>query len=1352
MSSNQAPINYAELLSEAGIETAPAGAPGWTPRPRVSPEDSAGDNSRGVGDFFSTAIKQDWAAYGLARIAADSGLEVNADFRLADIPEEEWKELTAGIPEEMWEGLSGAMSHSHAYILADRIRESMATEERLAEYGGWGIAGRVGLAIADPAAILLAMGTGGVGVLSKGERLVNAARTARAAGNVAGARKAVTALGTAAGAGTTGTALRIGALAGVENAALESVIIAGDPTRDGWDVATAGLGGLVLGAGVGKLLSGREKRMLQTAYQKERKLLELAELDETLKARRGDILAKLDGNPDEIRSALDALDADAVRLKETLGEQFDTLTPDVIQARLAEIEQYTGARLDELRLAAADAPKRTELRDLRKEVKRLRREAAKLEGDEARVEARMLAEDRTAMGPEVAATKQRAKLRRKAAQKEVGTRRREIESRLARASSQQERLTAADIARTELRRVERMNKDGKLEREAQTLREALDLGTRKAGLEPKRGLLRDLDNLDNLRNDADNAASNINSGTGPQGFSEDTLSAARAIGVVDDITEMLKLPSDSMPAQGKMQFAAATTLIGRTFSGVLRGSSSERVRSTLGRIVGNSVGNEDDSVVAVGASEVAARLHETMQARFYSAVTPAYREWAERQGHGLLARQTRKVREEFMQQVGLATRGELTEVDPAVQKVVDRQGEVYRDFLRQAQEAGVKGFENVDVNERYLPRVFDFRALAEIEKDVGTEGINQLVIGAIRSANEDMPEELAEKLGRAYVKRLRQLRVGSDAHVLQGVRWDDVGYLRQFLTDSGMDGPDIDKVVNDFAALNAQRSRQQEGSFRYAKRRTQLDETFAVKLRTVDPTTGEFGLREVRMSDLLENNAESLFQRYARSVSGHIGLAKVGIRSRGDFEAMLREAENELAHDLDELERVQKHAEMAYKIVTGSPVEDSTALTRAMRTARDWNFATTMNQAGFAQVPDIAALISKGYLRYTLGNLGFAIRAMKRSDGTLDDAFARELEEWTGVGTDYHNNAIFSAYDADAGHFDSSVSSVAHTARVLGRGTQAASGMAFITAMTQRLAARVIVQRITDDVLKGGTLNARHRADLGLDEAMSGRIADQLKKHSQFLDNEAEGQVRIVNWAAWDDVEARDAMLNAVFRESRRIVQEEDLGDTTRWMHRTWGKVLAQFRRFALVSYSKQVLHGISHRDAETGTRLLVSMGLAALAYRARWELRLAQMEAAGVDRDKIEEMRERYLSPEQQAAAAFANSTYSTLLPGVIDTVAYHAADKRLFDTRTSQQASDFFEGVPTIALAQNTLNTAKAVWESAARGDRQFTKSDAAALRRLVPWQNALGIDYAFGAVTADLPERDEDDDPDRQDWFFN
>lgn len=1323
----------------AGIEAVTPLASPWGDLPTAQ-------SAPGGRNFFSNVVGRDSSIAAIDRLIEDSGYVRDPSFRVADLSDKEWKDLTDGIPEEYHEGLGNAVSRAHLQTLADRTRAAVRAEEELAGYGGWGLAGRFALNLLDPASLAIGFMSGGLGIATKAERLAYAARAARNAGNFAEGAAAVRSLEALAGTSRGAAMARSALYAGIENAAFESAIGVGDTTRDGWDVALAGLTGSVLGAGASRVFGGRELRGVQDAFVREREALVLAEARAAADARKAELNGRLERLDVEtgVKDAQDALDA--------------------LQG---ELPGLAAARKERLLERSQGVLKRSEREALRREVEGLRKQSAKSSNLANEVEARMLSEDIAAMGPREAATKQRAKMRRRAAELEAKATTDNLSARLASAKDRYSKATKADEALTELRRVERREKQGDPlgmlseggraafgARQAQaTARLTEVLGIRDAR---KAEIEAEMRAVDEGTAAITKASDERLAAEAADAFGEDSGGAARFMGFNEGIHPELdgKDFDSGLPQIGQMKLAGAVRKGPlATFSGILRGSYNATVRNLLGRMVGNVLGNKDGSASVIGASEHASRINESMTAKFYSAIEGPYKKWAQEKGYGVVDRRTRKVREEYMGLVGRAIRTPGTPDDPALAGVVAKVRGVFKEYLTLAKEAGVKGFENVEPNETYLPRVFDFNSQRSIEDRIGSDNLRLLVQKSIQAANDDVDDKLAAKIAAAYVKRMKELRVGSDAGLMQGVRWDDVGFLRRFLDEAGVPKDEVDDVVNQFAALNARRERQTEGSFRNAKHRVQYDETFSLKFRDQwAAREGRLEDIEVKMSDLLENNVEALFGRYTRTVSGHVGLAKVGIKSRKDYEDSITAVEREIGDsDPDELKRVKETADVAYKLITGQPIEDSTALTRLGRAVRDWNFATTMNQAGWAQAPDLAGMLSKGYLRYTLSNF-FGAKLFRRTDGSLDDVFARELEEWIGVGTDFHNNAVFSSFDpGEEEGLSGILGKFEHGVRVAGRGTQVISGMAWMTSFAQRMMARGITQRLMDDALKGGAFSAERRASLGLDAAMSKRIAEQVKEHTEFVNGDFGGKVRAINWSKWTDTEARDAMLGAVHREARRLVQEEDLGDTTKWMHSNLGKLMIQFRRFAMVSYTKQLLHGVAHADAEAATRLLISSALAALAYKARHETALALKAAGGMSEDDQRKYREKYLTGDRLAAAAWANSSFSAFTPMLVDSAAYYTAGERLFDTRTSGLGSDFFSGIPAVAKGRDLSQALSGITQAVNRGDRQFDQKDAAAIRRLLPFQNVLGLDVPFGALTEGLPEKDADTDPNAIDWGF-
>jgi len=131
------------------------------------------------------------------------------------------------IIEQYPEFLRGAFleskSNNHFYFLKNQVDKRLEVEKELANYGWKGFAARMVASIADPAAIALTVGTGGLlPPLVYG-------------GKIARLKRAVT----------------YGALVGTENAVIEAGLVALDPMKDPNDIRYALYGGYLLGGVAG---------------------------------------------------------------------------------------------------------------------------------------------------------------------------------------------------------------------------------------------------------------------------------------------------------------------------------------------------------------------------------------------------------------------------------------------------------------------------------------------------------------------------------------------------------------------------------------------------------------------------------------------------------------------------------------------------------------------------------------------------------------------------------------------------------------------------------------------------------------------------------------------------------------------------------------------------------------------------------------------------------------------------------------------------------------------------------------------------------------------------------------------
>jgi hypothetical protein len=786
-------------------------------------------------------------------------------------------------------------------------------------------------------------------------------------------------------------------------------------------------------------------------------------------------------------------------------------------------------------------------------------------------------------------------------------------------------------------------------------------------------------------------------------------------------------------------------------------------------MVSNVLGNLDGSAVSVGADEIVSGVSRAAKGRFDAAVFNPYREWLREQGVTRLRAFNRDVRSRFMRELRQAIRNPDATASPAVQQAADQVRGIFADILKQAKDAGVSGFENVTENANWLPRVFDFHALHGLNQRFGPEQIEALIKGAILQAAPELEDGIAARVASAYFKRMRELRMGNDAGLMQGMSLDNVPFMRRFLEDAGLLPDEVNGMLDKFRALNLSNGPKGGGDFRHAKRRLQLDETFSMRLRrkgTVSDAPENF--EEVTVSDLFDSNVENLFGRYSRTMAGHIGLAKAGIKGRADFEERLRIVAHELEGDPEQWKAVEMRARAAYDLLTARPIEDASLWTELTRTARDLAFDTQMENAGLSNVPDMAALLAWGNFRHTAaaffrGDVFGAVWKRGR-DGRLSDELFREIEETFGLGTDFLNNQVFSAYDLGEEYVEEAASGrripkalaqgfakVGHGARVVGRGVSAGSGLAAVQSFTQRIAARNVIFRIKEEVFAGKGFSKARMAALGIDEATGKRIEAQMRKHTVWVEGDVGGRVQYVNFQAWDDLDARDAFMYGVMRETKKNAQESTLGDTFLFQHKTIGKVLSQFRAFGLAAYTKQLLRGLSEADAEAATRAAMQFMLAAGVWKLRHEAVAYGMEAAGAEPDKVEEYREANLTPGRIAAAGIRNSGTFALAPDISDTLT-GLVGVRVFDVRNSGLSSSALDlnSTPALAFGNKLAQAVSGTAQAAIRDDRQFTQRELRAWQSVIPFGHHLLVAPAFEAVSANLPKQNDDPNPEEIDWL--
>jgi hypothetical protein len=1249
----------------------------------------------GLWDAVKDSYSSESMIFAVLAGAKDKGFELDPSYRLPALESDEWKQLTDGIPEEYHDNFEKAVSAEHARYLRGAISEEVDTDARLQEYAG--TAGRFALGVVNPESLLMAAATGGASWMGKANTV----------------RQVVT---------------RAAIVGAAENVAVEGIIASNRETRGADDVAYAAAGGLLLGGAFGRL-SAHLDPPERAAFVR----LARAELDEG-----------------EAIIAARAAAASPAKMESVAAveQQVD----DVLRAVHAEAIPDAGDA------PALSRPQLVQLVD--EQRKQLQAARAEVEGIEApaevakRLEAQMLVDDMEIHGELGAMSKHLAKARKRSAEAEARKTHKQLEAdtkdrlqdaeaRYVRAQSELSRFEKATGARKVLTEIEAgpADIDAKIKLIDDPDTRAILAGRLHTARAAEQG---------NVLTPGEAVSQGSPTSDFGGGFGADTAGAAR----INPLTGERRLVDDE--ALNPIAEVPLTTFDGarigpfRDNAAVIHSIPDSQLRNTVGPYTGDPAGSSDGRVVPTGADEEAARVRKAARSPHALAYNSNYKEWATSRNLGALARRGMEARRAFGEEVTLHRIGAVPSTDKAVIKQAAAEDKYYEWFRTEAKRVGVKGFEELDGppgGTAYRPRMWDKARVSEYSRGTrfGAAVIEKLIAKGFKTANADVADEIAEKVGKSIAIKLRTSHAGINDTIV-GLKQADGEWLADVLRETNADEDTIAYVKRMF---DMKKEPTTEGSVSHAKHRTVLDES--VSVMATDRMDGR--TRELPIWELLVNDAETLADTYGHRMSGAIGFARrANVFSKADHEKNLKQvlSHYEAEGKLDEGKKVTSAMDEVYKIAHGislvNPNEHPgmTALRNTARGFRDFAFTVRMNMAWMAQLPDSSALLvggqAKRLSRY-MPELWGIWRRME--DGTLDHKFAAEIERMTGLATEGHINSTFSAFDDD---ITSASSKFAHGLRVMQQGTQHISLLPKVQNFNQRLFAMSYGTRLIDNALgKASDLNAQRLASAGLDEAMMKRIAEQVKAHGSISDAGNGVKIERLNTDDWADRDAADSFWSAVTREGKRAVQEEVYGEAPAWMNNWVGKVVGQFKRFGVVSHTKQMLYAAKHRDADTVQRFMYSYIMSGLAYSSQMYLySLTKPE------EERKEWREKYLSPGAIAWGAFSRAGMFSMTPALLQT-ALSFADVSLNDTRTSGLSGNLFTGIPAVDIAMRSYNFLRDSSVNITRGDRQFDQSDFKNARGLLPYQNAPLVKQTLDWFEQMLPEDDGDKDQNKIDLGF-
>lgn len=402
-----------------------------------------------------------------------------------------------------------------------------------------------------------------------------------------------------------------------------------------------------------------------------------------------------------------------------------------------------------------------------------------------------------------------------------------------------------------------------------------------------------------------------------------------------------------------------------------------------------------------------------------------------------------------------------------------------------------------------------------------------------------------------YLERIEERAAGMHRRPDNLFSDDQSDTLRDTLRALSLNEEEIAKVMGRYS----------RGGAKHTKARIDLDVT-----RKYKDAEGEF-----RLMDYLDNRVMDNYRKYAGRVAGDIALAKHGIMGDAGISVLRKAMQATGATDVELRAFDQVMSEFTGRVVgTGDPT--------VLANARLLTSAIQLGGAGINQ----AAEYSNGLPAVGAAGVAEAIRIAPRMKAEIGKLLRGEDPENSilggfefisgrGAGLAGYDLHMFNSLDTQATLYGSERAGfISALSQWAANANRILSGQRAVLAVQQRGFTEVLIAKGVK-FLRDGKAADTALKDMGIDDNLLARLR---KSQDRVVRWGSDGKLEAVDPRNLDNLHDRQAWLafyNAISRGTNQILQDTFIGETGKWAHNGWLKLLFQHRTFPLVAQQKQL-------------------------------------------------------------------------------------------------------------------------------------------------------------------------------------
>ncbi len=481
------------------------------------------------------------------------------------------------------------------------------------------------------------------------------------------------------------------------------------------------------------------------------------------------------------------------------------------------------------------------------------------------------------------------------------------------------------------------------------------------------------------------------------------------------------------------------------------------------------------------------------------------------------------------------------------------------------------------------------------------------------------------------------------------------------------------------------------------------------------------------IEEFLETDIEKVARIYTHSMSGDIELAKKFgsvtmqdqlVRLTEEFNAKTAAAtskkervalERQYRNDLRDVEALRDRIRGNYAV----PSDPDGLMYRAGRAALNLNYLARLGGVTISSLPDAARPIMRyglnafrdGWVPFIqdLQTFKLAAREVRLTGTALEMVRDQRALELADVMDDFGRNSKFERgvqYAADRFSM----------MNLMSPWNGAMKSMAGVITMAN-------VIRAVEAVAKGKATKSQigKLAQGGIDDVMAKRI---------WAATEATGDkvngVHLPNTEKWTDLKAIEAFRAVINREVETMIVTPGL-EKPLWMSSALGKVIGQFKTFALVSTQRVTLAGIQQKDAAALSGVMTALAIGAMTAHIKNQLRPQPQE---------------WTWAQWAQEAADQSGLFGILME--INATAEKVSKGRVgLSMITGKEISRYASRNAIGALLGPTFDAAGDAVRLGGIGSEDWSRSDTHAIRKILPFQNLFYLRKLFDSIEENVQD---------------